>query len=293
MYSIVMLTAMAAGADVTPPAVAAPAVVAAAPVIGGCSGCSGSCYGSAVVSYGSCHGCYGSSCHGGIFKRSHGFLGHKSSCHGCCGGYSCSGYNCFTSGLSCSGCSGWSCTGCSGFAGYAGSCHGCYGISYGSSWGPPVGMLPYTLHGYNDEVYPKYGPSFPVVGHNYTDPHAVWGRTTNPNLPPVVVVPVETKKASGSDDKPMGANLKFSVPADAKLYVDGKLAPGSGPERAFYTPPLAAGKQFFYEVKAELVVGGQTVVDEKKIIVEAGKTVTETFPKLVAAVEKANSVAGK
>lgn len=283
MYSIVMLTAMASGADVTPPAVAAPAVMSAPVVLGGCSGCSGSCYGS-VVSYGSCHGGYGSSCHGGVFKRGGGFLGHKSSCHGC-GGYSCSGYNCFSSGYSCSG--------CSGFAGYAGSCHGCYGISYGSSWGPPIGMPPYTLHGYNNDVYPKYGPSFPVVGPNYTDPHAVWGRTTNPNLPPVVVIPAEPKKVAGSDDKPTGANLRFSVPADAKLYVDGKLAPGSGPERAFYTPPLAAGKQFFYEVKAELLVDGQVVVDEKKIIVEAGKTVTESFPKLVAAVAKANSVAGK
>jgi len=278
MYSIVMLTAMSAGADVTPPAVAAP--VYAAPAVAGCSGYSG-CSGSVVVS--GCGGsCYGSSCHGGIFKKSGGFLGHKSSCHGC-SSYSCSGYNCFTSGLSCSGCSG-----------YAGSCHGCYGISYGSSWGPPVGMLPYTLHGYNSGADHVYGPSFPVVGHNLTDPHAVYGRTTNPNLPPVVVVPVETmKKPAGSDDKPMGANLKFSVPAEAKLYVDGKLAPGSGPERAFFTPPLAAGKQFFYEVKAEVVVDGVTVVDEKKIIVEAGKTVTETFPKLVAAIEKANSVAGK
>jgi uncharacterized protein (TIGR03000 family) len=272
MYSIVMLTAMASGADVTPPAVAAPVVIGAAPVIGGGSGCSGTCYGSVAVSscYGSsCHGCYGSSCHGGVFKRSGGFLGHKSSCHGC-SGYSCSGYNCFSSGWSCSGCSGYSCSGCSGFAGYAGSCHGCYGISYGSSWGPPVGMLPYTLHGYNSGSDHVYGPSFPVVGSNYTDSHAVWGRTHNPNLPPVVVIPV-----------------------DAKLYVDGKLAPGSGPERAFYTPPLAAGKQFFYEVKAELLVDGQVVVDEKKVIVEAGQTVTESFPKLVAAVAKANSVAGK
>lgn len=294
MYSIVMLTAMSASADVTPPAVAAP-VVMSAPVIGGCTGCSGcsgyyagcgGCYGSVVVSgcSGSCHGCYGS-CHGGIFKRGGGFLGHHKSCHGC-SGYSCSGYNCFTSGYSCSG---WSCGGCSG---YAGSCHGCYGISYGSSWGPPVGMLPYTLHGYNDGAFPRYGPSFPVVGHNYTDPYAVWGRTHNVNQPPVVVVPAEPKKA-GSDDKPMGANLKISVPADAKLYVDGKLAPGSGAERAFYTPALEPGKKFFYDVKAELLVGGQVVVDEKRVIVEAGQTVVESFPKLVAAVEKAAAVAGK
>lgn len=282
MYSIVMLAAVA-GADVTPaPAPAAPAV--AAPIVVGC--CGGGCSGAIVsgcTGYGGCSG----SCYGNVHKRSGGFLGHKSSCHGCSG--SCSGYNCFTSGWSCSGC-----TGCSGFAGYAGSCHGCYGISYGSSWGPPVGMLPYTLHGYNNDVYPKYGPGFPVVGSNLTDPHAVYGRTYYPNQPPVMTIPVEPmKKPAGSDDKPSGAALKFSVPTDAKLYVDGKLAPGSGPERAFYTPPLEAGKKFFYEVKAELVIGGQTVVEEKKVIVEAGAKLSESFPVLVAAVAKANSVAGK
>ena len=275
MYSIVMLAAMSAGADVTPTA-PAPRAVAGVPVasvaVGGCngvvmSGCYGSCYGS---SYGSCHG--------GGFRRG-GFLGHKSSCHGCAG-YSCSGYNCFSSGYACAGCAG------SGYGGQA--------ISYGSSWGPPVGMLPYTLHGYNSGAAQVYGPGFPVVLGNLTDPHAVYGTVYHPNRPPVMTIPVEPmKKPAGSDDKPTGANLKFKVPADTKLYVDGKLTPGSGTERAFYTPPLEAGKKFFYEVKAELVVDGKTVTEEKKVIVEAGANLTESFAKLTAAAENATSVAGK
>lgn len=286
MYSIVMLTALSAGSDVTPPPKpAAPVAVApvvaggcGAVVVSGCTGCYGSCYGSC---YG-CYGCYGSSCHGGVFKRG-GFLGHKAACHGCAG--SCSGYACFSSG--------WSCGGCSG---YVASCHGGYGIVYGSSWGPPVGMLPYTLHGYNSDAGVFWGPSFPTVYGTLTDPHAVYGTVFHPNRPPVMTVPVEPmkdpKKSGGSDDKPMGANLKFKVPADTKLYVDGKLAPGSGPERAFYTPPLEAGKKFFYEVKAELVVDGKTVVEEKRVIVEAGASLTESFDKLTAAAP-APAVAGK
>jgi len=155
-------------------------------------------------------------------------------------------------------------------------------------------MLPYTLHGYNSGSDVVYGPGFPVVLGNLTDPHAVYGNVYSPNRPPVMTIPVEPmKKPAGSDDKPTGANLKFKVPADTKLYVDGKLAPGSGTERAFYTPALEAGKKFFYEVKAELVVDGKTVVEEKKVIVEAGANITETFEKLTASVEKAPSVAGK
>ncbi len=274
MYSIVMLTAMSAGADVTPPPAPAPhAIAPAAPVyVSGCSGCCGVV---ATGCYGSCYGsgCYGS-CHGGGFRRGGGFLGHKSSCHGCsgCTGYSCTGYSCF------------------------GSCHGCAGgsVSYGSSWGPPVGMLPYTLHGYNSGVTPVYGPGAPVVLGSLTDPYSVYGKVYNPNQPPVITIPVAPMvKPMGSDSTPMGANLKFTVPADAKLFVDGKLAPGSGTERAFYTPPLARGQKFFYDVKAELVVNGKTVTEEKKVIVEAGANLTETFPKLVAALEKPDTVAGK
>lgn len=273
MYSIVMLTAMSAGADVTPPPAPAPhAVTPGSPVV--VSGCSGCC-GVVVMGCTGCSGCYGScygSCHGGGFRRTGGFLGHRSSCHGCTGCTGCTGYSCF------------------------GSCYGCCGgsVSYGSSWGPPVGMLPYTLHGYNSGAATVWGAGPPVVLGNLTDPTSVYGKVYNPNQPPVMTIPVAPMtKPMSSDDKPMGANLKFQVPADAKLFVDGKLAPGSGTERAFYTPPLARGQKFFYEVKAEVVVNGKTVTEEKKVIVEAGANLTETFPKLVAAIEKPDTVAGK
>jgi uncharacterized protein (TIGR03000 family) len=282
MYSIVMLTAMSAGADVTPPPAPAPHMVApATTVVAGCCGsvsvgCSGSCYGSC---YGSCHGC----CGGGIFHRSGGFLGHRSSCHGCCGGYSCTGWSCFGS---CHGSCYGSCYG---------SCHGCSGaISYGSSWGPPVGMLPYTLHGYNSGVTPVYGAGPPVVLGNLTNPNAVYGNVYYPNQPPVMTIPVAPMvKPMGSDSMPMSANLKFMVPSATKLYVDGKEVPGTGTERAFYTPTLEPGKKFYYEVKAELVVNGKTLTQEKKVIVSAGANLTEEFETLTAAVAKPDSVAGK
>ena len=88
----------------------------------------------------------------------------------------------------------------------------------------------------------------------------------DPNQPPAMVIPSTPKKA-GSDGSPMSANLKFVVPADAKLFVDGRAVPGTGTERLFYTPPLAAGK-YFYDVKAELVVDGKMMVEEKRVVVD-------------------------
>lgn len=131
-----------------------------------------------------------------------------------------------------------------------------------------------------------------TLNPRYTDPWMVYGRV---NAPAVVVVPTEAKP---EDTKPMetpvapkpkegmGANLKFQLPADAKLYVDGRLTMIGGTERAFTTPPLAVGSKYYYNVKAEIIVDGKPVVEEKRVVVEAGGTVTETFPTLIAAVEK-------
>jgi uncharacterized protein (TIGR03000 family) len=130
-------------------------------------------------------------------------------------------------------------------------------------------MPPYTLHGYNAGgawgAGPPVVPGYADAGHGY-----------GPNLPPVMTVPV-APAAKGSDAAPIGANIKFVLPADAKLYVDGKLTVGTGSERTFYTPPLAAGQQFFYDVKVETTVAGKPVVEEKKVIVTAGANVTEKF----------------
>jgi uncharacterized protein (TIGR03000 family) len=166
--------------------------------------------------------------------------------------------------------------GCSGYGGCYGSS---YSSSYGAGWGPAVGMA-------------TYGAIPMTLNPRYTDPWMVYGRV---NAPPVVVVPTEAKP---TDAKPMetpvapkpkegmGANLKFQLPADAKLYVDGRLTMIGGTERSFTTPPLAEGSTYYYDVKAEIIVNGKPVVEEKRVRVAAGATITETFPTLTAALER-------
>jgi uncharacterized protein (TIGR03000 family) len=271
MYSLILLSALSTGADVTP----SPAPATAAPVVSGCcgatlSGCCGysSCYGSC---YGSCHG----SCHGGLFsgRGCHGLFSHHSSCHGC-HGYS-------------SGCCGYS-SGCCG--GY--SCSG-WGSSYGSTWGPPIGMPPYTLHGYNQGGGYGYGTpviwgGVNVVPSQMTSPPSIpasgGGSDTKPADKATVPVPNDAKKNDDTKkSNGMGANLKFHMPADTKLYIDGRLIPVGGTERAFSTPALAVGQKFYYDVKAELILNGAPVVQEMRVIVESGANIDESFTKLFAA----------
>lgn len=250
MYSLVMMAAFATGADATP----APAAVGASVVAGCCGG--------NVVASGCCGYSYGG-CHGWGHGRK--WYGHKHGCvsYGCCGfdygpAYS-YGYG--------SGCCGWS---------Y--SCHGwggCYGSVYGS-WSYGCGNLPpygaYNIGG-GGVIYSTPGAAPATV-----PPTAVPPASTTPGPVPVPPPPPAEKKDA--------ANIKFVLPAAAKLYVDGRLTNGTGEERPFYTPSLQAGQKFYYDLKAELEVNGEKVVETKRVIVQAGDNLRETFPKLLAAAGK-------
>jgi uncharacterized protein (TIGR03000 family) len=306
MYGLVLMAAFAPGADPLP--VAGPMAVGpvAGPVAVGCTGCSGSCSGSCYGSctgscYGSCTGsCYGScygSCHGGrvgLFAR---LCGHKHSCHGCCGG-------CYGS------CTGWSC-----FGSCTGSCYGSgYGMGYGMGYGAPYGFG--TLSGTPWQGHAGcwggcWGNAWgaPTVVTGYGCAGAMPGATI-----PVIPMTGGAGTGTGTGDTKTGdnkgtsgdtktgdatkkgssANIKFRLPADAKLYVDGQLTTLTGTERAFVTPPLTTGK-YFYDVKAELVVDGKPVVEEKRVIVEPGADLEESFTALLLAANggRPNAVAGK
>jgi uncharacterized protein (TIGR03000 family) len=127
-----------------------------------------------------------------------------------------------------------------------------------------------------------YGP--PVI---WSAPATPPGPSTVPaTIPPSTdTKPSEKPAEKTTDKKPtgMGANLKLRVPAETKLYIDGQLIPSKGTEREFSTPPLTIGQKFYYDVKAELVVKGSTVVQEMRVIVESGSDITESFSKLFAA----------
>ena len=101
--------------------------------------------------------------------------------------------------------------------------------------------------------------------------------------------PETDPKKPETDPKKTGnngaANLKFRLPADAKLYVDGRLTNGDGSERTSSPRRCRSGQQYYYEVKAELMVNGEMVTEEKRMVVAADEVI-ETFPKLTAAARR-------
>ena len=102
---------------------------------------------------------------------------------------------------------------------------------------------------------------------------------------------IGTAKVEPEDS--IGANLIVELPSKAKLYVDGRLIEGDALSRKFHTPILTKGKTYYYELKAEITVAGKPVVEERKVLVKAGETITEKFEKLASAVNADAKLAAK
>lgn len=192
---------------------------------------------------------------------------HKKSCSGCTGSYaSCTGGcygSCSCSGSRCSGCygscSGSRCSGCYGSSCYGSSCSGCYGSAYyytGSCWG-------------GHSCYGCSGSS--CTGCTGSNTHSA-------NYPPSFEQPTAPKVTSNS---PSPARISVSLPADAKLYVDGQLTRTMDKSfRTFSTPDLENGQEYRYVMKAEVVRDGIVQTETKTVIVKAGADLREEFGSL-------------
>lgn len=274
MFSVVLATVMTAST--------------AAPSWGKCYGCKG-CWG--------CHGCWGCacscSCYGCWGCSGCGCWG----CHGCWGCSSCGGcwYGC-----SCS-CWGWGCWGC-----YSG-----VPVAVPAVVTPPakaavaptpsptqaivIVQLPSEAQLYVDGKLSNQSASPRMLvtpqleaGKDYFYTLKVEltrdGKTLSESRE-VIVKAGQTSRVDftnvgqGQVAEAEGSPAKVTVrlPAEAKLYVDGMLAPMSSPTRTFNTPRLAAGQKYFYTLKAELDQDGQKRTETRQVVVEAGKQVEVDF----------------
>jgi uncharacterized protein (TIGR03000 family) len=261
MYSVVLMVALTGGAET--------------PAMGwGCSGCSSDCGCSGYSCNGccggySCHGCRGgwghkcSGCHGGglfsgkgcchgggLFSgrgccHGGGLFSHKGchGCNGCCGGYGCHGCN---GGYGCHGCNGgYGCHGCNGGYGCCGGGYGCNGGCAGCAG--------------------CYGG----VGGTVVVP------TEQKKAEPIKKAPIEEKKKKGETAAP--AQIIVSLPADARLTVDGAATTSVSDRRIFQSPELAPGKNYSYTLRAEFTQDGKPVVVTKEVTIQAGAEVTVTM----------------
>jgi uncharacterized protein (TIGR03000 family) len=187
-----------------------------------------------LITAGSATPAWGFGCHG-----CHGCHGCWGGCHGCWG--SCWG--------GCYGCWG-GCYGCYGCYGCCGGCYGCWGGCYGYA------VLP-TSNNANGK-----GNGNGKNGDGDEDKEAKARFKYRGDIGQV------SRKAS-----PRQATVVVHLPADAKLYVDGKRANLTSKTRSFVTPELQKGQDYYYTVKAEVRRDGVTKEQSERVFVRAG-TVT-------------------
>jgi uncharacterized protein (TIGR03000 family) len=68
------------------------------------------------------------------------------------------------------------------------------------------------------------------------------------------------------------ARITVRLPADAKLWVDDTHCPLTSDVRAFNTPNLQPGRQYFYTLRLEVNRDGQTLTLSRRIHMTAGQS---------------------
>jgi uncharacterized protein (TIGR03000 family) len=74
--------------------------------------------------------------------------------------------------------------------------------------------------------------------------------------------------------------ITVTLPPGATLYVDDRKSPSTSPVRQFATPPLPAGREFAYLMKAEVVRDGRPEYLIQKVTFRAGERITVDFTAL-------------
>jgi uncharacterized protein (TIGR03000 family) len=84
---------------------------------------------------------------------------------------------------------------------------------------------------------------------------------------PVPPTPKKTEEAA----VPASATIVVTLPAEAKLLIDGNVTKSTSAYRVFASPTLEPGKQYAYTLVGELVRDGQKLTTTKEIQVSAGQ----------------------
>jgi len=73
------------------------------------------------------------------------------------------------------------------------------------------------------------------------------------------------------------AHIWLRVPENAEIWVNGVKTKQSGESRYFFSPPLAPGKKYSYQMRVRWTKDGKPVEETQDILVQAGATIRRDF----------------
>jgi uncharacterized protein (TIGR03000 family) len=147
-----------------------------------------------------------------------------------------------------------------------------------TSYAPSTGCLGGN-NAYSLATPTPIGESFVIGGM----PNGSFMSTT----PPAEVTDAySARRFSGNDPVASVTNrakVTIKVPADAKLYAEGRLLQLTTGTREFVTPVLPSNQEYQYTFRVEYIRDGETISQSKRLAVKAGNSFTVEFNDLTLA----------
>jgi uncharacterized protein (TIGR03000 family) len=85
--------------------------------------------------------------------------------------------------------------------------------------------------------------------------------------------------------------MQIFVPADAKLFINGREMKSTGRVRTFSSEPLVEGVAYMYKVRAEMIRDGRTITENETVQLQPGRITQLTFDFAAAPTASAKDVA--
>jgi uncharacterized protein (TIGR03000 family) len=89
-------------------------------------------------------------------------------------------------------------------------------------------------------------------------------------------------KKNEDDGTASRGRLVVEVPADARLFIDGKRMKTQSARREFQTPPLTRGQTYYYILRAEVTRNNAVQQETVRVLIRPGQQSYATFPTLAA-----------
>jgi len=91
-----------------------------------------------------------------------------------------------------------------------------------------------------------------------------------------VIVPGQ-KEMPKKTEAEAPATIVVSLPAEARLSIDGNVTSSTSARRVFTSPALQQGETYVYTLRAEIVREGQTIAETQTVTVRAGEQTPVSF----------------
>jgi uncharacterized protein (TIGR03000 family) len=169
-------------------------------------------------------------------------------------------------------------------------CCWCYPAYYPVySWYPAAYPVYYPYPAYYPAYYSYYYPGwgwYPNYGYACAPAQVILDsskdakKAKKQKLPKDLPEPKKEPERERKKDLETSALLTVILPADARLYVDGRLMKSVTEKRSIITPPLTPGQKYYYQVKAEVDRNGQTVSETVNVLLKPGEETETSFADL-------------